>query len=374
MTVEEFEEYIEGNKTTNEFKELMEWIGIDYNQNLTNELVTYLSQSHARRDTKEFFVPDFDHFRNFFECYKKKTFEMVYTENGEIDLSKTPYIKQSYNSKSRRGKFTDRYIMLPDRTVFISKYPLFLKPKYRVYDSSCQYNGIIATGLANQMGISSSENELAIIENHQTRMLSKFFLQPNEELLCFYENEERDDNEVNTKISDALKSLDLNLRLRKFSEEDISKAKLEFLKQEFLAKIIGLCDQSNENTGIIVSVDSKNNRQVKLAPMFDYDFSFFIAESFQLTRRVCDNGQTDIGSLIKQYKDYPGYMEFIKRSLSVLDLNKVYDSIYENKHLETFKQPHNNPTLNKFTEFVNKNLALAKSTVRELDENAKEEK
>lgn len=374
MTENEFKEYIESIKHTYEFQQLMEWIGIEDDQKLFESLLNYLSKAHPRRDTREFFVPDFNHFREFFDCYRTKSFEMFYTQTGEIDLSKTPYIKQSYNKKSPMGKFTDRYIMLPDRTIFISKYPVHLKPKWRIYDSACQYNGIIATGIANQIGVSSSENELAIIENGQPRLLSKFFLLPNEELNSFYEDEEDENEKINTKISDTLNSLESSLRLRKFPETDIKRAKIEFLKQEFLAKLIGLCDQNNQNTGIITSTDSESNRSVRLAPMFDYDFSFFTAKDFLLTRRACDNGQTDIGSLIRQYKDYPGFMEFVKKSISTLDMNQVYDSIYTSKHLKLFKPPHDDVILNRFTEFVNRNLTLARNTVKELNENAKEEK
>ena len=364
MTKNEFKEYIESIKHTYEFQQLMEWIGIECNENMFNTLIDYLKYNHARRDTREFFVPDFNHFREFFDCYRTKSFEMFYTQTGEIDLSKTPYIKQSYNKKSPMGKFTDRYIMLPDRTIFISKYPVHLKPKWRIYDSACQYNGIIATGIANQIGVSSSENELAIIENGQPRLLSKFFLLPNEELNSFYEDEEDENEKINTKISDTLNSLESSLRLRKFPETDIKRAKIEF----------GLCDQNNQNTGIITPTDSESNRSVRLAPMFDYDYSFIVAENFEFIRRSCDNGQTDIGSLIKQYKDYPGFYKFVQKSISTLDIDQVYDSIYTSKHLKLFKPPHDNVILNRFTEFVNRNLTLARNTVKELNENTKEEK
>lgn len=367
MTVEEFKNYIEENQNSDEFKKLMEWIGIDCDQNIFETIIEYLKHNHAKIDTIDFFVPDFDHFYNFFECYKKKTFEMAHIDTGEINLSETPYLKQ--RKKNATGYFTDGYIILPDESMYILKYPLHYKyGKSGVRDCACQYASIIASGIANLLGIDTSENFLFVMPNGQDRLGSKFFLKPNEELVSFYDHWKIES------ISGILNELRNTLWLRKCPNEKINEIEFEFLKQEFLAKLIDLDDQAADNSGLIVSTSGEGTkRSIRMVPMFDYDFSFMFSEHSTIMRRKCDNGQTDISSFIKQYKDYPGFMDFVRRSISILDMNKVYDNIYEKSGLQIFSEQLEDPILLEYSEFVNRNLKLAKKTVKELDENAREE-
>ena len=94
-----------------------------------------------------------------------------------------------------------------------------------------------------------------------------------------------------------MEKLTRNLELRQFPQEEIESTKTEFLKQEFVAKLIGLVDQTADNSPVIVSVDEDGKKHVRMAPMFDYDYSFHITKS-GMTVRKCDDGQNTISSLI----------------------------------------------------------------------------
>ena len=365
MTEEEFNEYFNSIAETKEFHELSEFLKIDKHQGKTflDKFKKYLSIQHARRDTREFGVPNYDHFYNFFEAYRKKEFSVVQDEKGLVDLSKTLNMRQPVLYASNKGIFTDSYCIFSDGSIYISKIPLhYLKGKSDVSDPNCIYNPIIATGIAKELGIDTSENVLGRKENGEIRILSKNFLRPEEELITFFEYQEHQ------KISEVLSSLETNLTLRKYPKEQIEKIKFDYLKQEFLAKVIGLTDQKEDNTTLIISTDENGRKTVRMAPMYDYDFSFHIAEDLGFRILESDNGRTDLVSFIEQYRDYPGFLDFVKKSVNTLDMEKVYKNIYNETGLKFFENSTENPVLKDgYTKFVNSNLYMAKLILKEFE-------
>ena len=373
MTDEEFKGYIEEIKDEPDFIKLSKFIQFSVyntkgNLSLFETIKEYLKYNHSRTDTNEYFVPDYDYFYSFYEKFKTRQNDIKYKEQGEIDLGKTMHLKQPSRAMKNKGNFTDCYMILTDGTIFISKIPLNYKSSQSlIKDKNCKYNTIIATKMAKQLGINTSENYLARQQDGQYRTLSKFFLKPNEEFVTFYEDEE------NPKISTIFKKLEDSLTLRKYPREKIEGIKLEFLKQEFFAKLIGLDDQKADNTGLIVGTDDENNRSIRLTPMFDYDYSFNIAEETCIMRREADNGKTNIESLIEQYKSYPEFIEFVKTSLSSFDMRRVYQSLYKDEGLEHFNNFEEKEYLCKTMDFVNSNIRRAKETIDRLQENERGE-
>ena len=195
MTEEEFREYIDNIKDTEAFRKLQDFINFSGN-NLYVSVTNYLNRYFKRTKGYSPFAPDYDYFHTFFELFRTKQKVVKRNNAGEIDLQKTPYLKQIpvFLSK-KRGHFTDDYIILTDGSVFITKYPIcdgFLKWKY---------NPIIATGIANYLGVSTSENFLAV-KDGEYRILSKCFLNPGEELITFFEN-----SHSNSRVSVVLNKL-----------------------------------------------------------------------------------------------------------------------------------------------------------------------
>lgn len=376
MTEEEFMKYFDSIQDTGKFIEIEDFIKFgNYSSpdTLYGKLSRYLGFFHSREDVLDedgrikHFVPDYNYFKEFYEKYKNGEFKPTRNDEGYINLKNTLYLEQPPMFARATGWFTDSYLLFPNGGVAISKYPLHYKStKAGVSDPDCAYCAVIASGMAKALDVSTSENTFARRKDGQLRILSKNFIRDNEELVTFMED---------TKIqrsSDVLVEIDQALMLRNFRAKDIADVKFEFLKQEFFAKLIGLKDQKASNTGILTSVDS-NGRHVRLAPMFDYDYSFFIGEGKDLPLLVCDNGEADISSVIKQYKDYPGFLDFVKQSVN-LDMNSVYRSIYEDTGIKEFEHPEGNERLKRFTDFVDVNLGKVKQTLRDLEPNERGEK
>ena len=374
MTEEEFREYIDQIKDLPEFREIDNFIHLSENprgDTLPDKVVDYLKYNHPKPDSDKMFDPDFDHFYEFFENYRRKEYHPVYNDEGFLDLKKTSFLVQPPMYAKSTGWFTDGFFLLPDGSNVLSKFPLSMKAtRSGVADKNCIYCPIIASGIAKTIGVSASENTLARWRDGMSRILSKNFLNSGEELITFYSNPS--DSRIQ-KTSEVFEILDESLSLRHYPKAEVEQAKLEFLKQEFLAKMIGLMDQKSENTGIIISGDS-TDRHVRLAPAYDFDYSFFIGENTNLPLRVADNGQADIGSFIKQYKDYPGFIDFVNRSMVSLDMKKVYQNIYGDTGIKIFEHPEGNETLTRFSGYVEQNIAKAKQTLRAIQPEERGEK
>ena len=286
---------------------------------------------------------------------KTKKSGIIYDQEGYIDLSKSLYLmclKQFPGCSQDNGKFIEGYYLFSDGTKYISKILLDDASEFSdVNDENCRYNPIIATGIAKELGIDTSENTLARKVSGSVRIFSKYFLKSNEELITFYEHNSHQ------RISDVFKELETALLLRKFPRDQIEKTKFDFLKQEFLAKLIGLCDQTEDNTTLIISVDDEGKKSVRLAPMYDYDFSFNTVRGVGFRKRHTDDGKTDIASLVKQYKDYPGFLDFVKKSVNTLDMDRVYENIYKDTGIKIFENSKENADLeDDYTEFLRDRL------------------
>ena len=355
----EFSEWINSIEDTEEFKELDIFLHIsDFRgQTLLDKLMYYLGEGYSHKFS---YSQSKQRFYEFFEAYKKKESKIYLDENGYIDLSKTIYLTQPFSYTLNPGFFTAGWYIFSDGSKYLSKIPLNYKSyASEVDDENCVYNPVIATGIAKELGIDTSENYIGIERKGKLRVLSKNFLKPNEELINFF------DFSANYKISKILKSLETSLMLRKFPKDQIEKAKFDFLKQEFLAKVIGLSDQTEDNTNLIISIDDDGTKSVRLAPMYDFDFSFHMMEANQFRVREADNGEIDIVSFIEQYKAYSGFLDFVKNSVNKLNMENVYENIYKNTGLEFFKNHRDNPVLtDEYTPFVNQNLESVKKFLR----------
>lgn len=352
MEFEQVKQYIDGVKDSDKFKEVLEFTRLTElkpGQDLYENIRYYLSMFHSRKDCKEWFQPDYEYFINFLEHYlKSEPAEVVLDEKGYIDLAKTSHLIKPLRFAAGAGMSTDNHIMLTDGRKYISKIPL--NYNQGIHNKYCVFSSLIVSYIAKNIEVETAAITLASTRNG-TRILSKNFLKPNEELISYAE----DKDEII--ISEQLSELEQTLRLRKFPQDEIDAAKLEFLKQEFVAKIVGLRDQKADNSPIIIGSDEEGGRYARLAPMFDLDYSFQIGEERQnFVARKCDNGQEDIASLIEQYKDYPGFLEFVKSSLQTLDMVQVFSRIHQETGIKLFGNYGDDEQMKKVIAFVNDNL------------------
>lgn len=362
----DFVEWCNNIANTMQFKELDKFLRIsDYpGKALPTKLWYYLEEQYthdfpaiSNSDARKFF-------RNFFEAYKKKESKIYFDKNGYIDLSKTLYLKQHLGYAGNHGFFTSGWYIFSDGNKYLSKIPLnYMSYQSDIEDENCIYNPIIAEGIAKKIGVDSAKYFIGMYREGIFRVLSKNFLKSNDELINFLKFNAFDYN-----ISDILEELESKLLLRKFPKEQIETIKFEFLKQEFLAKLIGLSDQKGDNSALIFSVDEEGKKSVRLAPMYDYDFSFHMQKGKEFRSRESDNGRIDIASFIEQYRNYPGFLDFVKKSVETLNMEDVYEDIYKSKGLDFFKNHRENPVLTEeYTKFVNHNLDIVKNILKKIE-------
>jgi len=367
MTEEQFKSYIDTIKDHPKFKKLDKFIRMTKlidDKDIYENIIQYVKMfcyKTAERGWER--IPNYEYFKKFMDEYLKDKKEVLkFNEEGYLDLRETLFLKQPFKFAGNSGNFFDGWIVMADDSKYISKLPLDYRGNSGIGNPYCKYVPIISSYIAKQLNIDTAEYMFARLSNGQTRIISPNFLKENEEIITY----SKQDSE-NTMIASELDVLTENLALRKFSEKEIEKAKFEFLKQEFLAKIIDLKDQKPDNSPLILSVDKNGERHVRLAPMTDYDYSFHVVpEYLTLSQRRCNNGKADIASFIEQYKDYPGFKEFVKRCISEFDMKKVYEQIYKDIGNPKFKDYENDEEMISFIEFAENNMKKAKETFDKL--------
>lgn len=359
MEFEIVKEYIEKIKDSEEFKKLdafthMTSVSKDRNPDIYENIKYYVSYFHDKKDCKEFFQPDYDFFMRFLKGYfNNEPGKLILDEKGRIDLTQTLHIVQP-RKFGNEGCFIDKSIMLTDGSIYFCKIPLVFIGKSNVKNTACKYSALIASHIAKKIGVEAVDITLGTAVNGQPRIVSKNFLQPNQELITYTDQDK-------VSIVEHMKILEKELILRKFPKDEIEQTKFEFLKQEFVAKLIRLADQKAENSPIITQTDEEGKKHVKMAPMCDLDFSFHIGEEnpYILTRK-CDNGKDDIASFIEQYINYSGFCEFMDSSIQQLNLEEILKEIYESTGLIEFKDGKNNEKIMEFVNYVNKNIRISK--------------
>lgn len=371
MEFNEVKTYIDKIKDSDRFKKLDEFIKmtqIKPNKDMYENIAYYVSRFHPIRNIKEFFQPDYPYFIKFLEYYlDNQPVQMPLREDGYIDLINTLYLVQPGIFSGNKGNFLDHYMMMTDGSIYISKLPLNYRGNSKSSDSYCMYNPLIASYIANTLGVECVKVYLGKVHNGYVRILSKNFLRENEEIVTYTKDEKL--------ISTYLSKMEEALRYRKFNESEIEQVKFEFIKQEFVSKLIGLKDQTAENSPLIVSIDQEGNKHVRMAPMFDLDYSFQTAKDMDnMIVRKCDNGKNDIGSLIEQYKDYPGFEQFVKESIETLDMKEVFKQIYEDTGIKHFETYSDDEQMKEFMNFVTGNIQIAKEKFAQLFKSEREDR
>ncbi len=369
MELSELKEYIDTIKDSGRFKKLDEFTKMtkmDTNRDMYENIEYYVKIYHSKHTNKRLFEPDYEYFVKFLKSYMdNEPASLLRREDGYLDLENSLYLKQPGLFSENKGNFLDHYMIMTDGSIYISKLPLHYRGNSGITNPYCLYGPLIASYIAKNLDIECADINLAKSHNGY-KILSKNFLKENEEIITYTENM--------MLISEYLDKIDEALKLRKFSEVEIKKVKFDFIKQEFLAKLIGLKDQTADNSPLIISVDEYENKHIRMAPMFDLDFSFHIAKDIGLLIRQCDNGNTDIGSLIEQYKDYPGFKQFAKRSIEALDMEKIFKQIYDETGIKKFGEYMNDEQMKEFIGFVNRNIQIAKETFDKVYESEREER
>lgn len=372
MKFEDFKEYIEICKNNPKFDEVVDFTKmtqIRKDKDFYENIKYYLSLYLPKTDIKSSFEPDYDKLIKFLHlCINNKPIEIFKDEKGFIDLDKTLHVIKPPRYCEYKGNCLDSHVMLADGTKFICKKPLSYRGNSGAYNKNCIFSAFIASNIARNVGVEAAEISLAY-KNKEQKILSKNFLKENEKFVSVLDDVEEQP------ISVQLSCIEQYMRDNKCSQTEIDKTKFDFIKQEFVSKLIGLKDQTSNNTPLIESINSEGEKHIKLSPMFDLDYSFHIGEGNEdLKIRKCDNGKDDIESLIFEFKDFPGFREFATNCVKNLNMEKILKNIYDETGIVYFKDYANNNDISEFIEFVNKNISLANSAINKVYKSERDER
>lgn len=312
MINQELKKYIDEIKDTEEFRRLSKL----YNPNYPEKLIEYIYLNPIA-------------FKVFFDEVQKHNFTL---NNRRItDLSSIPYLNSQRFITS--STFARNWIILPDLNTALLK----RIPDYEIYakapsteDSNClgsskrkdiednEFHILLVPEISKQVNIQCAQYFLAKYDNSFGYSLSPNFLKENEELIP--------GNTVITKngtygMSYLLEDIEHTLKLRHFSPKIIEKIKFDFIKQCFFSKFIKNTDERNHNWGLIVS-----NNTARLSPFFDIDFSCDIYQDVYHHRVLDDSSITAI-PFVNQYRNYPGFMDFLSQFINNFDIEKAFNHV-----------------------------------------------
>ena len=320
-----------------------EWfIELNSKVNMYDETASIEMQiDHIRKYIMYFCNSDFqateEDIENFFDLlshYKTKTYrEPIRDENGFIQIKKSGFNRGNafYTSKTKsiiqgngKGAFIDGILVTPDRKEYIKKLTMDAEGKLHgiEYRKQARYNGTVAHEVFEFFGEKSASYLPAIYVSPSYYVLSENFLESNQELINL--NDFFKKSTENTH-SDILRLLEDNIRIRyknNLSDEEynklVTKLKMQYLKQAFVKKIIGLGDEKLENMGVVITTSGEemDTPDINISPAFDLDMSFDLAEETKMRRIPTDDGQTDIKSFIKKFANYDGFRTFLEDVLS----------------------------------------------------------
>ena len=271
-----------------------------------------------------------NHFRGFYrrESYLGTDHKIYLSKDSmcsrELEVSNETRIEVDYNSLLSESVFNyfsqpvAKYYLLKDRSSF---YTMLLTPNF--LGSNQKLIHLDELGIED-IKANTHTNRLRVIKNGIVN-------------LC----QNKMDNDTITKI--------------------IEKVELQFAIQSFLKILIGPMDSNYGNTGIIVTGDNNGNiTSIELAPAFDLDISFNVARELvkydHISQIRDSNGNpSNIESVIWEFKDTPGFMDFIgnlANKMQNCDIAKeILDDVYSRTNRNFFIEKRDD-----YMYFINKRL------------------
>lgn len=299
-------------------------------------------------DSKEFIKYIYkypDEFVTFYEEVKKNKNTFTLNNKGVIDLDKIPNIASKNGSLKDvfSAYFSKFWLIFPNlNTALLKEIPSYLvygkhgesNEDFSDYTRNLnsksiqnnEYHILLVPEIAKQIGLDCAEYYLAKLDGCAGFSLSPNFLKNGEELVSGHSIVGRSASQM----SHLLSSLEVYLSNRHIDSKTIENIKLDFIKQSFFNRFIENQDEKNSNWGIIV-----NGKSVRIAPIFDIDFSCDIYNIKKECRFISyDDDNNDITSFVAAYRNYPGFIDFVKNVLDNFNIDKDFDAVKSKHNIE----------------------------------------
>ncbi len=203
--------------------------------------------------------------------------------------------------------------------------------------------------------------------NPYTLIVTPNFLEKNQELIPLEDlmtDDNNDDldthtNRLNIIINSLTRRYKDNMNDNDF-QNMIKKVQLHFCIQSFMKLFIGPMDANFGNTSIVLTHNNTSIPTIDISPAYDLDISFNIATELVSKNNIhqildLDGNPSTIMSLIKEFKDIPGFKEFLDNFVMTIMNNnfskEVIDDVYKRTNLSFFKEREKN-----YMYFLNKRI------------------
>jgi len=270
--------------------------------------------------------------------------------DGRIDLDIIPNIILP-SGIAATAWYTEGWYLLPNDNPCLMKKMLSFMGQYGKVENAHyqpeEYNAMICQALAEIFELPSAKYYMAK-KNGNEYMLTPDFLRDGEELIHIARIEETITGKKQSttaiqgetkKISQMHQYLEEYLRNyqykgKKLEETQIQIVLLDYIKQKFFNRFVKNTDEHVFNTAIVI-----NGEKVKMSDMYDYDFTLARKTTDVVpgcewkgleNEMLLDNGKSDIVSFIEQYKDYPGFQEFIRKIINNFSIARLEQIILRN--------------------------------------------
>lgn len=290
---------------------------IDEIENI-EEKITYIKEKSSGLFSK--LKSAYNEYKN---KYEGKSF---FSSDFFVDLRK---IEVFFNSRDlAKGNNSEGWLYLAD----LHEYLLKQIVPYRLIQNGDQYkimvNNMILPKIVRASGLESAEYYITTYYEKdegedEEFLITPCFLSEGEELIHINDVAYEHEREI-TKVE---KNIVEYLTLRHFKKEQIESVRREYIKQAFVSKFFRNCDENNGNVGMIVDKD----RNVRLAPMFDFDYYCGIERTCQTNVEKTVNGKIDIQSFLEYYKTFDWFMDWLNNSFLTIEFDSL-DFYEENKN------------------------------------------
>ncbi len=268
-----------------------------------------------------------------YEIYESDEFNKKFgtDENGIINLNDYAFeISKRRLTDSKIGKF---WIISSNLEAFLSvRTPQDAASDVREkFVQISQKNNFLIPQLARQIGLDATvyykgeyTDEYGTFSTHH---LTKNFLYDEETLIQGNSIIKADPKRRRINFDTLLESVDKYLRKyynkNKLPKDDLQKARASIreglIKQTFFNKLFFNTNESNEKWGLIIG----NDRNLRLAPMFSYDY-FAGVESVSKTQyRVVNGNREDIESFMLAFSKEPWFKSWVQTSILSMDFDKA---------------------------------------------------
>ena len=332
-------------------------------------------------------MENIDNFFDLLEHYKRKEFrDFIRDKNGVIKIYLSGFNSGNgfYMNKDKKFIIENDYVskgyyicglfISTDGKKYFKKASMNAKHKMFRYEHNEQarFNGVIAHEVFDYFGVRSAKYLPAIEKAPYYYLISENFLENNQEMITLndLELEKEKPNEYETHF-DVMTLIEKNIKYRYkklMGEEKYrkleDKLRLQYYKQAFIKRIIGLKDEKLDNNGIVLTTTGveMDLPEIDIAPAFDLDLSFNFGNDTKMIVLKAQNKKTDMNSIINEFVEIKGFKEFLKTVYDkIKDEDQAIETIIENSYNASKANYFKNPEdVERYREFLKEKFTQIK--------------